>query len=256
MATKKTTQTKALVNWEQEMAREAAIAADAAKNLAVGNFLSVKGAKFSLGGNDLGNELDVVILDYIRENTYYSEGFDSDSPQSPECYAFARTDEADTMAPHPEAADPQHEACKGCPNAEWGSAERGRGKACSERWRLALTTADQLEDVENAEVRYLRISPTNGKAFITYMRGLLAASKPLWTVVTKLTVQPDDKTMIALSFRAVDRAATDGASYGALKAKHDAVAQEIAFPYPKYEEREEPASRKPAKYSRAGRGRK
>lgn len=240
--------TTAVTNWEEDMAREAQVASEAASHLATGNFLSTRGAKFSLGGNEIGAEIDVVIVDYIRENTYYVDGFDPDNPSSPACYAFARTEDAEQMAPHPDVEEPQNETCKGCENSAWGSADRGRGKACAERWRLGLVAMENgalPDDLTSAEVKFLRISPTQGKAFVTYMKGLLAVGKPLYTVVTRLSVRSDDKTMIAMSFRTVDRAATDQTSYNALKLKHDAVAKEIAFPYAKIEpQKERPDPRK------------
>ena len=122
-------QTTALVNWEDQLAKYAVDAASA-EDLPAGTFLSFKAGVLTINGNKVGgNALDCIVIANIHENALYVGKYDSQNPQSPECFAFAETE--DNLAPHPSVKNPRAENCAECPNNAWGSdPDGGRGKAC------------------------------------------------------------------------------------------------------------------------------
>src|ERR1700743_3268418 len=91
-----------IVNYDERYARRAQKATDN-EQLRSGTFISTRGGVMSLGDEILpGAQGCVIILDWVRENTYYQERFDPENPKPPTCYAFARGPEEEAeMAPHP-----------------------------------------------------------------------------------------------------------------------------------------------------------
>jgi hypothetical protein len=92
-----------------------------------------------------------------------------------------------------------------CPKDQWGSAANGgKGKACAEKRRLLVMTADSIGSVEAVnlgEVAALRTPVTSVRGFATYLQKIASATKrPLSAVVTRISVVPDAKTQFKLQF--------------------------------------------------------
>lgn len=246
---------KAVANWDQELADAAANQGSARSTGSGGKFINTRGAVFSLDGDDIGSEMNVVILDYCIENQFYGDKtFDPDNPSSPVCFAFGR--EEGELAPHDLSPEKQNDTCLGCPQNAYGSAGKGRkGKACKNVMRLALITEGDLEDIEAAEVHYLKVSVTNVKHFAKFLDQLKNPSfgkvRPSWAVLCEATIKPDKVTQIQLGFkRGAD--IDDGEQLAALKAKVAEQDDKIMFPYQpssKDEEEEAPPA-KPNKFTR------
>lgn len=241
---------KALTNWQAEV--EADAQAASAMSVAGGNFISIRGGKFSINGNVLKEpQFDAVIPDFIMENAYYEGDFDPDNPQPPACYAFARPEVKNgamtvpEMAPHPQAAKPQNKTCKGCKWNEFGSADRGKSKACKNIRRLAVMLPEQLDDLQSAEVMYLKIPVTSVKGWSGYVDGLRARYKrPPYAMVTQIRVEPDPKSQYKLHFAPVGPVDMD-VYYKPLKEKIEEIKLQIVMPYPApKEEVEEPKPRR------------
>lgn len=246
----KTPATKAVANWDDELAKFASAAA-ATEQTTGGKFLSIRGGVLSYGGAAVpGNAMNVIVLDHIMENQRYGSDYDSDNPASPVCYAFGRT--AEEMAPHADCDEPQSEACAGCPLNAWGSAEKGRGKGCKNIRRLALITEDGLEDIEGAEIAFLKVPVTSVRNWSGHVQALAAQLKrPPFAVITEISVVPDPKTQFAVKFRVAEQI-EDAEVLKALIDRRAAVADQIAFPYAKNAERPAPAAvstRGPAKFA-------
>ena len=198
----------AVVPWDEEVAKLAEQMGDARKSGGGGSFIGISASGFSVGGEDIGPEMNVVILDYVNENQYYDTEFDRENPQPPVCFAFARN-EAD-LKPRPASTDPQHETCAGCPQNAYGTDKRGKGKACKNVMRLAIITEGDLEDIEKAEVHLVKISVTNVKHFTAYMDkirnpNLKLGKKPMpFQVVTTMTAKPHKENQIILGFEMVE----------------------------------------------------
>lgn len=246
-------ETTALARWDEELAAAAQAAEALAKQQGGGGAktISTKSATMSIDGNPVpGNALVGVIAGFTMCNKYYEEDFDPDQPASPVCYAYGQN--KDEMGPHDEAEKPQHERCVGCPQNEFGSAARGKGKACRNTYQLLVLPAgnydhraDRFEapvdpsEVEGAELYSLGVPPTSLKAFSGYVSQLSGNLRPPWAVFTKIGVVPDPKTQQRLTFQFVENTPTE--LLATLKAKNAEAMKVIEVAFPKNSERETPA---------------
>lgn len=187
-----------------------------------------------------GNELEVVVLTAIHANTFYADEWDPNVISLPVCYAFGdpKSDDPEaSMAPHPEAEEPQHENCAECPLNQFGSAPRGKGKACKNTRRLAVMLAEELDDPASADVRVLTVSPTNLKGWSAYAN-LLARTHglPPIGVVTRIKIVPDPKNQYKLLFSFVERIQFTDAMAEALFARAEEAEVSLTAPFQKREE--------------------
>lgn len=237
---------KSMVNWSEELAKRAQTAAAIEENVGSGGaFISLKGGVMSFNGGAVpGNKMNVVVLDHILEYKYYADGYDSDNPQTPDAYALGR-DENDLRWHENSIPEYAGELCKDSDINQWGSADKGRGKACKNQRRLALIPEDDAADaesIEEATPAFLRIPVTSVKGWAGYVRQLeKTLQRPPLGVVTEISVVPDAKTQFKLQFKLVE-SIDDGDVIEALMAKADAT--ELDFPYaPREEEEEKPQRR-------------
>lgn len=256
-------ETTALAKWDEELAAAAQQAQALAQQQSSGGAasISVRGGTMTIDGNPVpGNVLVGVIAGFTLCNTYYDEDFDPENPKSPVCYAYGQT--KDELGPHDDAEKPQSERCEGCPMNEFGSADRGKGKACKNTYRLLVLPAGDYdhkadrfeaptgpEDLEGAELHGLSVSPTSLKAFAGYVSQLAGNLRPPWAVFTKIGVVSDPKVQQRLTFQLVKNADTD--LLAALKARHEEAMRVIEVPFAKNSEREQ----KPAAKGKKKRGR-
>jgi hypothetical protein len=159
------------------------------------------------------------------------------------CYAFGTDKEV--MAPHSEAAFPQNDNCASCQWNQFESAERGRGKACGNKVRLALIPESEIEDdnLTNPEIAYFRIAVTSVKNWMKYIKELdKAVSRPHWAVITELAVEPDGDTQFKITFSLAkpDGLIEDSNLFEPLETLWESAMEGIDFPYPKYEKIEQP----------------
>lgn len=173
MATKKkalspATQSKSLANIDAELANEVAnikntIGQPGGNRLKV----EVKGSFTSPEGLDLGDELQVVVLDYTSRNNFYSTPWDPNNPAPPDCYAIGKV--IADMAPEDDSPQKQNDDCRTCPLNAFGSGQGGSGKACQNRRLVAVLVVDpENPDAHNepdAPIYMLDLSPSNNKSF-------------------------------------------------------------------------------------------
>lgn len=244
-----------LAKWDEELARQAKVAADMEANVAGGQFFSLKSGVLSFNDSPLpGNQMAVVIVDSVLENVYYPGEYDADNPSGPSCFAFGRN-EAD-LKPHlvvVEADQAEHEACAGCPQNEWGTAEKGKGKACRNVRRLALLPAgtinvktDEFEPFDEDEhwtktpIAFLKLPVTSVKAYAAYVKQLAGTLKrPPFGVYTKIGVVPDAKTQFKVTFDALS--IIEDPTMGMVFERNKEVQSVIDFPY----QLDEPEEKKP-----------
>lgn len=260
MARAKQTETTALAKWDEELAAAAQAAEALAKQQASGGAktISTKSATMTIDDNPVpGNVLVGVIAGFTLCNKYYEEDFDPDNPSSPVCYAYGQN--KDEMGPHDDAEKPQSERCAGCPQNEFGSADRGKGKACRNTYQLLVMPAgsydhkadrfelpESAEELVEAELYALSVPPTSLKAFSGYVSQLAGNLRPPWACFTKIGVVPDPKTQQRLTFQLVQNAPTDFLSV--LKDKNLEAMKQIEVPFQKNSEREQkPAKKKGSK---------
>src|SRR5574343_881122 len=247
--TKKATTAVSTGSYEDRLAALAKQGVEQEARVGGGQFISFKGGQLTYQGNTIkGNELDVVAIDSIFENAYYGDRYDPDNPQPPVCYAFGR--EEDELTPHPESADPQHETCKGCPMNEFGTADNGKGKACKNTRRIAVIPGDPLDEgtIQTAEAAFIRLPVTSVKGWASFVKTVAALDKlPTFGVVATLSTVPDAKTQFKVTWQ--KKESIDRDLLPALMDRHDAMATESDFPYPK------PSEEAPKKPAAKGKGR-
>lgn len=247
-------ETKALVSWQDELAADAKAIA-ATEPATGGNFISFKGGVLTYKNQQLpGNAIDVVVLDHVFENGYYEGAYDPKNPASPICYGYGRTEK--DMVPHPECENAQHSDCASCPANAWGSAGRGNAKACKNGRRLACVMAEDLDDLENAEIFFAKIPPTGIRPWAGYVSALDAQLKrPPYGVVTRIVVLKTSEAF-ELKFEYVQETTEEKIATAkmiqAIKSKREAAQAGLTSAYPKTSERETPAKGKGAKFQASG----
>lgn len=257
--------TKQLTKWDEQFAAMAAEYAGAEKS--GGSFISTQAGVLSFEGDPLpGNQMLTVILDVVRERTFYTDRYDASREHNapPVCYAFARMDEPEeAMAPHPSMqADldyfqPQNDICKTCPHNEWGTSDTGRGKACSERRRLALLPAgyfmpkrgsrdleahvfDTEEHYRTADIAFLKLPVMSVKHYGRYVAQLASQHRrPPLGVITRIYIEPDPKAQFTVRYEMMDLLPPE--LYEVIMARHQEAKDSIIFGYtPPSGEQEQP----------------
>jgi hypothetical protein len=187
--------------------------------------------------------LDVIIAGFGFENAYYVDDFDPDDPKSPVCFAFAKEEDGeDDMAPHPDSAEPQAKACADCEHNEWGSADKGRGKACKNIRRLALLSAKPLteEAMLKGEIAVLKTPVTSVKGWKNYAHTIATVhNRPPFAVVTQLGAVPDPKSQFKLTFEHMANVEDEGV-FNAIEKRRQSGLEALCIPY-------QPNEEKPAK---------
>ena len=233
---------------------EQAVAAAENEAVSSGTFLSTKSGTLAFGDEVLpGNQVCVVIIDAVRENTYYEGKFNPDVMTAPVCYAFGR-DKDEDMGPHPsmqafpEDFVPQNDTCRGCPKNEWGSADTGRGKACQNRRRLVLLPAgsyvpkrgsrdfdlelfNEEEHFRTADPAFLKLPPTSVEEWSKYVSQISAAHRlPPHGVITRIYIETHPKHQYHVKFEMVEKVPDD--QLAAIMERHE---QSVAMPYVGYQ---------------------
>lgn len=208
-----------------------------------GSYFSFKGGIMSYKGTEVtDNEVDVIVVGYILENQFFADRYTPDTPQSPVCYSKLLPVEGDVndMIPMEESEAIQHSDCKTCPMNQFGSADTGKGKACKNIRHLAVIPADALEssdDIEAAEIAFMKLPPTSLKAWSGYIKALTTAGLSELCVITKITLEKDADTQIKLSFSRVDDIGEE--CYEALFKRNEEAEEHLLKPYPTNEELQE-----------------
>jgi hypothetical protein len=250
----------ALVNWEEELAKQADEAAKQEANSGSGQFFSLQGGMLVFNDQQLPNdEMVVVIVEGILENVYYTSGYDPDNPSPPTCFAFGR-DESN-IAPHESVvALGQNPAatCRECPMNEWASAEKGRGKACSNRRRLAMISAGKFgrngeflpyenpEDFQTSLIGFMKLPVMSVNGYAKYVKQVAGALRlPPHGVFTKVKVVKDPKSQFRVLFEPLGKVPQH--LLGAIMARHQEARATIEFPYALEAAEDEPKERQPAR---------
>lgn len=189
-------------DWNARAKAAAAKAKAAVADIGGAQFLSFRGGVISYQQAPVpGNKLPAVILDFRRVNAYYPGAFDPENPQPPICYAIG--EEPHEMVPADDSAKKQATSCDACPMNKFGSAEKGRGKACKNGIRIALVHADHLstpQSMADANVVLANIPPTSLPSFANYVNALDAMGKQPFQVSTQIGAAPDPKSQFKITF--------------------------------------------------------
>lgn len=246
-ATAKKAPGKAVVAYDEELARLAALSTGIESHVGGGgNWIKTRGGTLEYNGGTIpGNKMNVIIVDHVIEYAYYEGRYDPENPQPPAAYALGRDEE--TLTWHEDSIEEYAgELCKDSDINQWGSADTGPGKAAKNIRRLALLPEDALEDVEGAELAYIKVPVTSVKGWAGYVRQLADQLKrPPLGVVTEISLVPDAKTQFKMLFKLIGTI-DDGDAIGALLEKRPAAESVLMAPYA-------PAEERPAKPAPRGR---
>ncbi len=251
MARKQTTD---IANYDEELARLTGKATALTNSSEGGRFFSTRAGQLSYDDAPLpGNQMAVVVIGWCLENVYYEGKFDADNRTPPACFAFCKDPEAkDEMGPHEivdkeDIFDSQSDGCEACPNNQWGSAETGRGKACSNRRRLAMIPAgsyisqgkgkgyelelfDDTDHFKSADVAFMKLPVTSGKGFDSYVKQIAEQLKrPLFAVFTRVWLEPDQKSQFKVMFELLEPVPNE--LIPTLIKRNASIMETIDFPY-------------------------
>lgn len=261
-ARKKPATGKAVATWDEELAKQAEIAAGMEVNTGGGQFFSIKGGNLSWQDAPMpNNEMAVIILDYIFETVYYEGRYDPDVPQSPVAFAFGRDEKE--LRWH-ENSDPEFagELCSSSSICEWGSADTGKGKAARETRRLAMVAAGQFnrdgsfelfddpDHFAKTTIGFMKLPVTSVKGYASFVKQVAGALKrPPFGVITRVSVVPDAKNQFRVLFESLQKV-PDELMAAIMERREEAMAT-IDFPYSREEVVEAPpprsrAAKKPA----------
>lgn len=152
-------------------------------------FLKLEDGVIMDGQNDLGDELDLIILGIATEHALFPGAYVANQISEPTCFYVGKTDKG--AAPDPKSPVKQAASCADCPKNAFGSASNGRkGKACTQRRRLLVLPLGDQDDPAKAPLRRLRVPPTSTKFIDGYVK-MVESFGPLQAVVTRLTLVQD-----------------------------------------------------------------
>lgn len=256
MAKKPTaSQTTEIANYDEELAKLAGAGASLTNSSSGGRFFSTRAGVLAYDDTPLpGNQMCAIVLGHCLENIYYTDSFDADNRTPPTCFAFCKdVDNKDEMGPPPivdkePIFERQNETCEGCWANEWGSADKGRGKACGNRRRLALIPGgqytkaagrgggfdlelfDDASHFKNAEEAYLKVPVMSGKGFDNYLKSVAEQlRKPLFAVFTRIWLEPDPKSQFKVLFELLEEVPKE--LIPVLLPRHRKIMEGIDFDY-------------------------
>jgi hypothetical protein len=252
----------AVANYDEELAALAGQSSTLTDSGGGGRFFSTRAGVLQFDDVALpGNQMCVIIGAWCLENVYYTEAFDADNRTPPTCFAFCKNpDEKDEMGP-PDIVDEedvferQSDTCKDCPQNEWGSAAKGRGKACGNRRRLAclpagtyssqgrnggyeLSLIDDADHFRTCDEAYLKVPVMSGKGFDAFVKDVAEQfRKPLFAVYARVYLTPDPKSQFKVNFELIEPVADE--LIPVLLERYRKLHEGIDFPYTAFEEEEE-----------------
>jgi hypothetical protein len=149
------------------------------------------------------HELNIIVVDMLKEvsREYYSSDYDPEGKASlPDCWS------ADGRTPDAKAPNRQGSGCATCPKNIDGSGNKGRGKACRFKRRIAvLVEGDPSGDIYQMSFAAKSLFGKgigNEHPFESYCNYLKANGEAPDTVVTKVMYDLDADTL-TLKFKAV-----------------------------------------------------
>lgn len=148
--------------------------------------IRTRGKKFSVEDNVLPNPLRTIVVGYSALNAFYDSDYDPDTPAPPACYAVGEVSKISEMAPAANSPKKQAEKCQGCPQNAFGTADKGKGKACRNMRRVAVILPDEKKEVPT--IALLTLPPSAYKEFTKYVQQVAKVlNRSLHGVITDWT---------------------------------------------------------------------
>ena len=188
-----------IVSYEDQMAAEAKAVAKT-ERVSADRFTLSSGILSYMGNAMPDNQMDCIIVSSMAENVFYSGDYDPDNITPPDCFALGEPGSG--MAPHEDVPVPVNDHCAACENFKFGSASRGKGKACKEKRRLAIIPySEKAEDLATGDMAMMTIPVMSVKNWSTYVNTISAKHhRPSWGMATRVKVVPDPKSQFRVTF--------------------------------------------------------
>lgn len=194
--------------WKQQLAKMAKEGKAAKEKPMTGDRVSLKGAKFSIGGKILGRELDVVIISYLFQKAWFDRPYDEKVVHPPACFAIGYSE--DGLGPDKTSPLKQSDKCVDCDFNEFGSSTRGTGagKECADHRRLAIVAYDKKGVVEG--IKLLNVPPTSLGNWRGFVGEVEEEGLELIQCVTRISFEEDSTAQAPpLEFEFVKEIKTD-----------------------------------------------
>jgi len=164
---KKKTPGKAVVSWKDKLAALAEQESDRQTTIGGGGAqIKLSKGQFKFQGEDLGEAMEIVVVDFVKQKNWYDRPFDEDNPSPPACFAISP--DGKNMIPNDSSPEAQADECADCWANEFETDSRGKGKACKDTYLLACIAANQMGDAE-PDLAYLKVPPTSLKSWDSFM---------------------------------------------------------------------------------------
>lgn len=119
-------------------------------------------------GRNLGNEIQISIINFVARNFFYATPYNPNNITPPDCYAVGTVNH-DLLEPEDDSPNKQADKCGTCPLNKFGSGNNGVGKACTNRYWLAVLIVDpddpDAHNAADAPIYVLDLPPTAIKQF-------------------------------------------------------------------------------------------
>ena len=130
-----------------------------------GNKISVGGKRFKFpDGHESDGPEDFVVVDFVARNEFYEDDFDKNNIVPPVCVAIGSNPKK--LVAMDASPNKQCDDCASCPMNAFAS--KGKGKACSNTYMLAVLPPDADE---NTPMAVLKVSATGMRSFDAFVQG-------------------------------------------------------------------------------------
>lgn len=128
-----------------------------------------------------------VIVGVKHANIYYENEYEDGKISPPRCFAVGDVACA-SLSPHSKVVDPCGTTCETCEKFQWGSAIRGKGKACAELTLLAVYVPSLGDDLY-----YLEQKKANSRMADTYLFNISKKYGTPLAVLTEFSIGTKNK---------------------------------------------------------------
>ncbi len=194
----------ALSTIKEQIAKEAAVA-DKTVGSVLGNRIRMSGKEFKMpDGSRSTDPIRGVIIDYSAQNHYYEGAYDPDNVAAPVCYAMSAPASIgyniDELAPSDKAKTKMSPDCHSCPMNQFGTDERGKGKACKNTRQLVIALPD---DDPESQLMLIGASPKAVRSFDSFVKKLATSGLTPITVITEIHFESNSAQPV-LTFKAAE----------------------------------------------------
>ena len=136
-------------------------------------------------------ELVVIKASQHLGKVWYEAGYAEGSKAAPDCFS------SNGVTPDPTSPKKQSTVCATCPKNAFGSAMKqdgtpGKGKACSDHKRLAVTSLHDVDNEMFGGPMLLRVPASSLNALATYGKGVQKLGFPYYGVGTRVAFDTQD----------------------------------------------------------------